>query len=244
MFIYLDSDIISLNPVSGNVYTVEIAKIDRDARKQEMFNFQISAYKETPDQIFETINDALIVIDDINDSPPVIELEPNVIEILENTYLTLDFDTFTIDDADLVRFIEIQFTIFINKMIFQGENAQYSVILSHKSTNDVIYSDAFNLIPDSGYQRAEFFKITVIDASLVDYEVPEWQEFELTVIANDQVFETEKTFTIKLINWNDELPIFSNTDGIYTASIHEIEMAGFHVQTVQATDRDIGDTVE
>lgn len=116
--------------------------------------------------------------------------------------------------------------------------------MTQESTT-IEYSKAFNIIPNSGYQRADFFKINVIDAISVDFEDPEWQEFTLKVIATETEDIThfrEKSFTIKLINWNDELPIFTN-DGIYSALISEISPAGTYIQTVKAEDRDIGDEV-
>lgn len=49
------------------------------------------------------------------------------------------------------------------------------------------------------------------------------------------------TVYIKLINWNDELPIFeSSTQNV---SFDETVGAGFHVATVRAHDRDVDDQV-
>lgn len=108
-----------------------------------------------------------------------------------------------------------------------------------------MYAEAFNIIPNSGYQRANFFKINVIDALAVDYEIAAWQEFQLKVIATETEDRTrfrEQSFTIKLINWNDELPIFEN-EGIFSAYISEISPADTYIQTVKADDRDIDDYV-
>lgn len=92
---------ISLKPVSGNEYSLEVQPINRDALQQEMFNFRIVAFKEG-NKTWSSPNDALIVVDDVNDNYPEITLEPIEVEILENTYLTLEFDKFEINDIDLV----------------------------------------------------------------------------------------------------------------------------------------------
>jgi hypothetical protein len=51
----------------------------------------------------------------------------------------------------------------------------------------------------------------------------------------------EKTVRIELINWNDEIPEFEETD--YTASVLENVTAKHLIATVVATDTDVGDSV-
>lgn len=46
---------------------------------------------------------------------------------------------------------------------------------------------------------------------------------------------------IKLKNWNDEFPIFNNTE--YTINILETTQADEILTSITAQDRDIGDTV-
>lgn len=47
--------------------------------------------------------DAVLIVDDVNDNYPEIEIIPNVIEFDENKYLTLQLENFTVNDIDLVR---------------------------------------------------------------------------------------------------------------------------------------------
>lgn len=115
-----------------------------------------------------------------------------------------------------------------------------------QESETILYSEAFNIIPNSGYQKADFFKINVINALAVDYELAEWQEFTLKVIATetgDASRFREQLFVIRLINWNDELPIFAN-EGIFSVDINETTPADTFIYTVTANDRDIDDAVK
>lgn len=49
-------------------------------------------------------------------------------------------------------------------------------------------------------------------------------------------------FTIELLNWNDEIPIFAQS--LYSVEVNETIAADQSLIKVTANDRDIGDTVE
>lgn len=51
-----------------------------------------------------------------------------------------------------------------------------------------------------------------------------------------------KTFQVKLINWNDELPTFETEE--YNFEVEETVSSDYLIGTVSATDRDIDDRLE
>ena len=102
----------------------------------------------------------MLLVEDINDNIPLIFFDDtkNVIEMYEETFYTL-FETseLSIIDADL------------------GVNAMYSVKLEQEK-----FATAFNIIPQNGYQE-QSFSISVLNQNLLDYEVAEFQSFEISV---------------------------------------------------------------
>lgn len=102
----------------------------------------------------------MLLVDDINDNFPNISFDSskNVIEIYEETFNTLfSLDELNINDIDL------------------GVNAMYDVKLDPEK-----FGSAFNIIPASGYQL-QGFTISVLNASMLDYEVEEFQKFNISV---------------------------------------------------------------
>lgn len=134
--------------------------------------------------------EAVLVVDDVNDNSPTVDMSPTTIRIMEETYLTLPISKLIVDDIDLV--IIISTTIYTPlplwfveqyydvSYIFQGVHATYSVSLNGGRTT-IDYAKPFLMIPDNGYKEA-YFTITIANASLLDYEVAEWRVFDLTVI--------------------------------------------------------------
>lgn len=104
---------------------------------------------------------AALIVDDVNDNYPEIIFpeEKETVQIKEQTFATLL--ALVVDDLDL------------------GPNASYEVILSQEDESEE-FSKAFNIIPTNGYQ-SQSFTISVANTTLIDYEVDEWQKFEITV---------------------------------------------------------------
>ncbi|KAK0078156.1 hypothetical protein PV325_002927 [Microctonus aethiopoides] len=202
---------------------ITIHEINRDEMKRELFRFQIIAYEKN--NITSMINATIIVIvEDKNDNIPEISPDKLSIDIDEETYMTLDFkQSITISDIDL------------------AENAQYSVRL----IDDSIYhwSTAYQIVPNNGYQTNNF-TISVVNASLLDYEDENWRNMKIkiksTEVANESHID-EIIIEINLINWNDELPIFQY-DTIQVSVPEDVEK-GSYIATMLATDRDVDDNV-
>ena len=81
---------------------ITINQIDRDALKREIFKFRIIAYEV--ENITSSINSTIVVVvNDKNDHIPEITPSDLSIEILEETYMNLNFsEQIVITDPDLV----------------------------------------------------------------------------------------------------------------------------------------------
>lgn len=215
--------------------------------KQEVFNFYVSVellfgvihiYSQavfSPLQIIayefddfeeQIESSATIILNDINDQLPLITIDTKTIHIWEETFETLGFNQFIINDIDLAL------------------NAQYTVILTEVSEGTPPYSTAFTIIPGEGYQELNFI-VSVINAALLDYEEAAWREFEVKVRSVEKIDSSrydEKTFRVALDNWNDEAPIFEDLP--YAFSVSETIGMGEYLGTVLAKDRDIDDRIE
>ncbi|KAI5634412.1 cadherin domain-containing protein [Phthorimaea operculella] len=206
---------------SGAIFYV--SEIDRDTLERDLFNLSIVAYKYD-NESFATEAQVVIIVNDVNDQKPLPLFPEYRVQIMEETPLTIEFDEeFGFHDRDI------------------GIRAQYEVHI--ESVYPPGAENAFYIAPEVGYQRQTFIMGT-LNHSMLDYEDPEFQNITLKVVAIDMDNNTltgEALVYIDLINWNDELPIFEKED--YTASFNETEGEGFHVATIRATDRDIGDRV-
>ncbi|KAF5278618.1 hypothetical protein FQA39_LY00660 [Lamprigera yunnana] len=214
----IQSEWSELFKIDENTGVITIEPINRDELKQELFSFTVRAYeKENTTSFTEEL--ITIVIDDINDNSPLIEVDSSHTSILENKVGTLGI-SITVSDIDL------------------GNNAKYAVSLVQNK-----YAKAFNIIPSSGYQTATF-SVIVVQPDLLDYEEADWREIELIIqteeYENSDHVDT-KTITISLENWNDETPQFNQTE--YSVEIPEDASDDYVIATVLATDRDVGDFV-
>lgn len=97
-FYISDSAFIAIDRVSG---VISIAPINRDALKQEVFTFEIIAYKYN-NETWDITGNAVLIVDDLNDNYPIVTASPQIIRIKEATYLTLPMDMLNINDIDLV----------------------------------------------------------------------------------------------------------------------------------------------
>ncbi|XP_013167274.1 PREDICTED: cadherin-23-like isoform X1 [Papilio xuthus] len=199
-----------------------VSPIDRDELQREVFQLSIVAYKENNESLYVVAN-VVIIVNDINDQRPEPLFKEYSIDIMEETPMTLNIEHLGFHDRDL------------------GQNAQYSVHLESVSPPDA--AKAFYIAPEVGYQKQEFIMGT-LNHSMLDFEVPEYQNITLRVIATDlnrTDFVGVATVNINLINWNDEEPIFEQD--AQTVTFNETEGSGFYVATVLAKDRDIDDKV-
>ncbi|XP_053667519.1 cadherin-23-like [Anopheles marshallii] len=199
--------------------------IDRDEEQNELYIFTIEAYK-CHNRLLSTSSEGAIILNDKNDNFPEIAMHPVELEFWENTVMELKFEQFTINDRDL------------------GEHARYDVRLAETVSGVQQATTTFTIIPESGYQLVSF-TINIINASLLDYELPERQTFLLHVTAQEPIDETHQNtqaITIRLRNWNDEVPKFGQE--YYQTSVKETTGAETLLATVTVTDRDIDDSIK
>lgn len=104
---------------------------------------------------------AVLIVNDVNDNLPLVylSLENNVIEFYEETFLSSLFNStdLYVEDIDL------------------GGNAMYNVQLTPEE-----FAAAFNIVPQTGYQK-QYFTISVANASMLDYENPNFRSFNINV---------------------------------------------------------------
>ncbi len=144
----------------------------------------------------------------------------------------------------------------------QGTHATYDVSLVSQDGSLINYAEPFTVIPTKGYQESSFM-ITVIDTAKLDYEDPQWQQFDIIVICRifcncnvwlicyrfqiqsqeEDFANHSRQFVLRVIlnNWNDEFPIFNNT--VYSIDVEETRPENQILTTITAEDRDIGDEV-
>ncbi|XP_031352921.1 protein dachsous-like [Photinus pyralis] len=198
---------------------VIIGPIDRDDEKQEIFNFTIRAY-EKDDATSYVEQSVTVNVQDKNDHYPNITVTKDSVSINESSISTLDTQI-EINDLDL------------------GKHATYKVSLTPTK-----FSDAFRIVPPTGYQKASFF-ISVVNSEPLDYEDPEWRKFDLEIRAAETVDETRfntTTIHVSLLDLNDEPPVFEQEE--YTVNVTEDAGADFSVATIVATDKDKDDVVK
>nr|QCI02835.1 midgut cadherin-like protein [Chilo infuscatellus] len=213
----------SIKPNDEEGATLFVDPIDRDTLEREIFRLSIVAYKFDNESLATEAN-VIIIVNDINNQRPEPLQKGYFTSIEEETPFTLDFGPdFGFHDRDL------------------GDNARYTVELRDVTPPEA--SAAFAISPDEGYQRQTFIMST-INHTMLDYEVPEFQNIILELVATDKNnsdFVGVATLYINLINWNDEVPIFEQPS--YEVTFKETVEKDFHVATVLANDRDIDDKV-
>ncbi|XP_049537352.1 cadherin-23-like [Anopheles darlingi] len=211
----------SIGETSGEMI---VQPIDRDTEKNELYSFTITAYKcHNPSN--RTSIDGAIILEDKNDCWPEFEVRPVELEFWENMVMELSFEQFIIDDRDL------------------GENARYTVRLTETVGGQEQETDSFTIIPSSGYQRTAF-TVNINNASKLDFEDPPRQSFQLHATAQEPSEPSHvrmQTIAIKLKNWNDEIPAFSEPE--YEVSVRETIEGNELLAEVTVTDRDIGDGI-
>lgn len=145
-----------------------VSPIDRDALQQEIFQFEIRAFKCNNETSFVQ-TETIFLVEDINDHYPEIDIVNETVFLLENKFITVPFEKFIVSDLDL------------------GIHATYNVSLL--TNGNILYWDAFDLIPDSGYQTNNF-KLSVRNATPVDYEDDNWREFKLQVSDSIEIYRS------------------------------------------------------
>ncbi|XP_041708069.1 cadherin-17-like [Coregonus clupeaformis] len=146
-----------------------------------------------------------VVVDDVNDNPPICEEELSVFEVQENEPTGSPIGDLMVHDADDIN----------------TPNALLSYSLVSQTPSSVFTIDGI-----SGRIQAKQM-LQRRDAT----------EYHLTVRVNDPGFSTECKVLIKVIDINNELPIFEMND-YGSHNLSEDTAVGHTLLTVKATDAD------
>ncbi|XP_047120489.1 cadherin-87A-like [Schistocerca piceifrons] len=197
---------------------LEIGWINRDELKQETFEVLLTAY-ETDDPSSLVTQDLVVIVKDVNDNIPNITATSLNAAVSESYSGTFDFGI-TIEDPDL------------------ADNGRFSIALEENE-----WSDAFLVVPASGYQSTKV-TISVLSPASLDYENSDWRTITLTVVATEEADKTHVTtrdFIIELKDTNDEFPEFATES--FKAEVSESADVNYLVTTISATDKDEGDQI-
>lgn len=229
-----DDEYISID----NNGTITVRGIDRDKDDILTYNFEIMAFEVPDAPLWNNTLNITFYIDDIDDNPPLVNWIMDAER--ENVTFSENDEKFT-NMSFLENFAgTLNLTIYIRDRD-TGENAQFSVELEDLPENDVAYTEAFFIVPTAGYREGEF-TISVRNATYLDYEVPEWVHISFNVLTRgtlDPTKEDRLLVNIELIDYNDEIPVFQETE--YVVYINETEKKDEIIIKIQATDRDAED---
>ncbi|XP_049789609.1 cadherin-23-like [Schistocerca nitens] len=208
-------DLFAIGETDG---VLEIGWINRDELKQETFEVLLTAY-ETDDPSSLVTQDLVVIVKDVNDNIPNITATSLSTAVNESYSGTFDFGI-TIEDPDL------------------ADNGRFSIALEENE-----WSDAFLVVPASGYQSTKV-TISVLNPASLDYENIDWRTITLTVVATEEADKTHVTtrdFIIELNDTNDEFPEFTSES--FKAEVSESADLDYLVTTISATDKDEGDQI-
>ncbi|XP_060523667.1 protocadherin Fat 4-like [Cylas formicarius] len=228
--------------IDKNSGVITVKPIDRDARDILTYQFTIMA-QETDDPPFNTTLDITFFIQDIDDQDPVFMAVKDSSGNENNTYE--ETDTKVANFKFLENFdgtLNAKFNITDRDT---GENAQFKVELEQHepASAPVDYTEAFIVVPTAGYRTGDFL-ISVINKTKLDYEDPDWDNFQFYVHSIGTKNNTKQDrilINISLIDYNDEYPKFADEE--YTVDINETLEYGEFIIQVMATDRDAEDKV-
>ncbi|KAJ8974156.1 hypothetical protein NQ317_003206 [Molorchus minor] len=234
-----EANYISIDEKDG---TIHVGKIDRDKNDISMYNFEINAYEVPDAPLWNTSLNISFYIIDIDNNAPL------VVNITDASFSNITFDSNDTDKSTNMSFLEntsgtLNLTINVRD-IDTGENAQFSIELEDiENEYNIAYTDAFYIVPTAGYRTGQF-QISVRNVTYLDYEVPEWVHISFNVLTKgtlDPNKEDRLLVDITLIDYNDELPIFNDTE--YVVYINETAKNGDLITQITATDRDAEDAI-
>ncbi|XP_017772326.1 PREDICTED: cadherin-23-like [Nicrophorus vespilloides] len=221
--------------VENKKLVINIDGINRDEDELELYQYSVKACEIPKDNSQGQCTDdrvVTIMVKDINNQIPLITIDNDQLDLLENKYSIIG-TKIEINDKDI------------------GENAKYEVELISEKVKNI--NEIFQIVPMNGYQKGTF-TLNIINAALLDYDDPNkvyLHDFNIEIHSidlNDATKSDRKSIHVNLINWNDELPTFTN-DGIYDITMKEtfgrngIEVLPF-TEKICVTDKDVDDKIE
>ncbi|XP_029360941.1 cadherin-17 [Echeneis naucrates] len=182
-----------------------------DREDKDMYILVVMAKDESGEEVDPPM-EIHVLVQDLNDNAPVCENAETVFELQENEPIGSLVGNLTAHDADEAGTLNAQIT--------------YSIMSQNPPTTPMVFSI------DAASGRIQ---------ALSSLQRKQQQVYHLNVQASDPVFSTECKVVVKVIDVNNELPLFEKTDyGNYTLA--EDTPVGHTVTTISATDADDPDS--
>ncbi|MEQ2275789.1 hypothetical protein XENORESO_008915 [Xenotaenia resolanae] len=178
-----------------------------DREQKEMYTLVVFA-KDNHDRELDPPMEIHVVVEDVNDNEPVCEHEETLLEVQENEPIGSIVGELKVYDADKEGTLNSQLT--------------YTIISQDPSN----VQDSFSIDETSGTIQA-----------LRLLQRREQKVYNLDVRVSDSDFSTNCKVTIKVIDVNNELPLFEKNH-YDTHSLPEDAEVGKTVLTIKATDAD------
>ncbi len=169
-----------------------------------------------PNQMSAT-NEINVTVIDVNDNIPEFGSTFYSINVPENESTLVTVESISASDADAGKNAELAFEI-----IDGNNDNKFTITTSYDSTNNK-YIGNIKLATSLDYETETSYSLQILASDM----------------GADKVQSSTAFVSIKVININDEVPVFSPSDS-YTFSISEIAISGTPVGTVYATDNDAG----
>ncbi|NWX20719.1 CAD17 protein, partial [Aegotheles bennettii] len=190
---------------NGVIYVTE--PLDREERDTYAF-FVVT--KDDKGELVDKPLQILVIVDDINDNPPVCQQKLTVIEVQENEGGGSNIGTLFATDMDKEDTLN-------SRMRFKIESQVPAVPASN----------LFFIQQDTGVLQLTSRSLNKQIAS----------NYSLKVLVTDEVFQTICDVQIHVIDINDQIPIFEKSD-YHSVTVDESLPVGTVILEIQATDGD------
>ncbi|XP_066189597.1 cadherin-17 [Sylvia atricapilla] len=190
---------------NGDIYVTE--PLDREAKDTYTF---FAVTKDNKGELVDKPLQIHVIVEDINDNPPVCQQNPTVIEVQENEMAGSNIGAVFATDMDKKDTLNsrLQFQIQSQEPRFSSKNLFYI----QQDTGDLLLSGSSLSKRDS----AKYF---------------------LKVLVTDSKFETICDVEVHVIDINDQIPIFEKPD-YANVTVAENIPVGTVILEIQATDGD------
>ncbi|NXP53512.1 CAD17 protein, partial [Heliornis fulica] len=184
-----------------------------DREEKDTYTFFVA----TKDKTGELVDKPLrinVIVEDINDNPPVCQQALTVFEVQENEGAGSNIGTLIAKDMDKEETL--------------NSHLRFKIL---SQVPDAPASNLFVLQQDTGVLQLSSYSLNKRIAS----------NYSLKVLVTDPVFQTVCDVQIHVIDINDEIPVFEKSD-YHTVTVEESIPVGTVILEVQATDGDEPDT--
>ncbi|NXG16849.1 CAD17 protein, partial [Grallaria varia] len=193
----------------GVIYVTE--PLDRE--EKDTYTFYVTS-KDNHGELVDKPLQIHVIVEDINDNPPVCQQAPTVIEVQENEIGGSNIGTLVATDMDAENTLN-------SRLRFKIES----------QVPEVPIKNLFYVQQDTGVLQLTGRSLSKIYAS----------KYSLKVLVSDGAFQTVCDVEVHVIDINDQIPIFEKSD-YHNVTIAENVPVGTVILEIQAKDDDEPDT--